>query len=134
MEIPIAPGLGLYLDEVYFDNYNTNQAKLAVLHDEKIASNTVTKNAVALHGDVIPSTDGPVAVTEVGAAVIAAVTADAVASDAVAADAGTEVGAAVTAVVTEIVTADAVTAAAAVTAGADADAENGTEPVCYASE
>lgn len=108
MEIPIAPGLGLYLDEVYFDNYNTNQAKLAVLHDEKIASNTATKNAVALDGDVIPSTDGPVAVTEVGAAVIAAVTADAVASDAVAADAGT--------------------------AGADADADNGTEPVRYASE
>lgn len=108
MEIPIAPGLGLYLDEVYFDNYNTNQAKLAVLHDEKIASNTATKNAVetpALDGDVIPSTDGPVAVTEVGAAVTAAA----------------------------VVTADAV-AAAAVTAGADADADNGTEPVCYASE
>lgn len=104
MEIPIAPGLGLYLDEVYFDNYNTNQAKLAVLHDEKIASNTATKNAVALDGGVIPSTDGPVAVTEAGAAVTAAVTAD------------------------------AVTAAAAVTAGADADADNGTEPVCYASE
>ena len=29
----MAPGLGLYLDEVFFENYNINQAKQALLHN-----------------------------------------------------------------------------------------------------
>ena len=33
VDIPMAPGLGLYLDEVFFDNYNINQAKQALLHN-----------------------------------------------------------------------------------------------------
>jgi hypothetical protein len=63
MEVPIAPGLGLYLDEVFFENYNNNQVKLAVLHDEKIASNAAAKTAIVkptLDGDAIASTDGTV--------------------------------------------------------------------------
>ena len=33
VDIPMAPGLGLYLDEVFFENYNINQAKQALLHN-----------------------------------------------------------------------------------------------------
>lgn len=35
VDIPMAPGLGLYLDEVFFENYNINQAKQALLHNAK---------------------------------------------------------------------------------------------------
>ena len=33
VDIPMAPGLGLYLDEVFFENYNINQAKQALLYN-----------------------------------------------------------------------------------------------------
>jgi hypothetical protein len=76
VEVPIAPGLGLYLDEVYFENYNINQAKLAVLHDEKIASNAAAKAAIVtpnLDDDAVASTDGTAAVATAVETVAAAV-------------------------------------------------------------
>jgi hypothetical protein len=79
VEVPIAPGLGLYLDEVYFENYNINQAKLAVLHDQKIASNAAAKTSIAtpnLDNNAVASTDGtaavPAAVETVAAAAVVA--------------------------------------------------------------
>ena len=40
----MAPGLGLYLDEVFFENYNINQAKQALLHNAKMKPLTDTEN------------------------------------------------------------------------------------------
>jgi hypothetical protein len=74
VEVPIAPGLGLYLDEVYFENYNINQAKLAVLHDE--TSNAAAKAAIVtpnLDDDAVASTDGTAAVATAVETVAAAV-------------------------------------------------------------
>jgi hypothetical protein len=46
VDIPMAPGLGLYLDEVFFENYNINQAKQAQLHNAKAKPLTDTETVV----------------------------------------------------------------------------------------
>jgi hypothetical protein len=46
----MAPGLGLYLDEVFFENYNINQAKQALLHSAKAKPLTDTET-VAVDAD-----------------------------------------------------------------------------------
>ena len=39
----MAPGVGLYLDELFFDNYNKNQEKTLSLQEEKLNSKNNTK-------------------------------------------------------------------------------------------
>ena len=47
IDIPMAPGVGLYLDELFFDNYNKNQEKTLSLKVEKLNS----KNNAKIDGD-----------------------------------------------------------------------------------
>lgn len=39
----MAPGLGLYLDEVFFENYNKCQAKQAAEHGNKYPTHSAVK-------------------------------------------------------------------------------------------
>ena len=42
----MAPGLGLYLDEVFFENYNKCQAKQAAEHGNKYPTHSAVKAPV----------------------------------------------------------------------------------------
>lgn len=48
----MAPGLGLYLDEVFFENYNINQAKQALLHSNAKAKPLTDTETVAVDSKV----------------------------------------------------------------------------------
>lgn len=50
--MPMAPGLGLYLDEVFFENYNINQAKQALLHNNAKAKPLTDTETVTVDNKV----------------------------------------------------------------------------------
>ena len=56
----MAPGLGLYLDEVFFENYNINQAKQTLLHNAKakpLSDTEIVTEDPAVCADSTPPND-----------------------------------------------------------------------------
>lgn len=55
MDLPMAPALGLYLGEVFFDGYNAKQAK-EMANDKRLAA--LRANKVVVPAPVAPTEDG----------------------------------------------------------------------------